>query len=184
MDLCFAISATTANSVTTFTLMTETMKDVVERYGIGKIRYSVIVFGSQAVQVLGFDSGFSNPAELEKNLTSLDPVGGGPALDEALKKALEAFEVGVPRRNAKKVLVVMTDKESGLGEDEVLTKAKPLEGRGIRVIAVAVGDEADKKELENIASDKRDVLTVTESIRPKELSKHLMVLILTGILTQ
>ena len=183
IDLCFAISATAAEANTTFALMTETIKDINDNYGIGKIRYSIIVFGSQARQVLGFDSGISDPAQLERFITSLNPITGGSALDKALKEALETFDENVTRPNAKKVLVVITDSASGLEEGEIMAKAKPLERRRIRVIAVAIGDGVDQTELETIATDKRDVLPVTKSVQPNKLSKDVMVLVLTGILS-
>lgn len=182
IDLCFAISATAAEANTTFSLMRETMKDVIDNYGIDKIRYSVIVFGSQARKVLGFDSDISDPVQLEALISSLSPISGDSALDKALEKVLESFGESVTRPNAKRVVVVITDNESGLEEDVIAAKARPLEQRNIRVIAVAVGDEANQQELETTASDKRDVLSVTTSVQPKKLAKDIMVLVLTGML--
>ena len=184
IDLCFAISATAAEANTTFALITDTIKDINDKYGIGKIRYSVVVFGSQARQVLGFDSGILDAAQLERFITSLNPMSGDSALDKALEKALESFDENITRPNAKKVLVVITDSASGLEEGKIVARAKPLEQRRIRVIAVAIGDEVDQHELESIATDKRDVLSVTTSVQPNKLSKDVMVLVLTGILFQ
>ena len=101
-----------------------------------------------------------------------------------MEKALETFNESFTRPNAKKVLVVITDNESGLDKDQIASMAVSLGERNIRVIAVAVGDEADQPELEYIASDKRDVLSVTGSVQPSKLSKDIMVLVLTGMSTQ
>ncbi len=180
IDLCFAISATAANANSTFTLMKKTINHVIDSYGINKIRYSVIIFGSQARPVVGFDSSITDPVELEAYIRALSPISGGPALDKALEKALESFKESVSRPNAGKVLVVITDKESGLQADDVVAKVKPLEERNVRVIAVAVGDGADQQELESIATDNRDVLNVPTSVEPSALSKDIMVLVLTG----
>ena len=184
IDLCFAISASAVDANTTFTLMRETINDVIDSYGVGKIRYSFILFGSQARLELGFDSSISDPVQLEAFINSLSPISGEPALDEALEKALETFNESFTRPNAKKVLVVITDNESGLDKDQIASMAVSLGERNIRVIAVAVGDEADQPELEYIASDKRDVLSVTGSVQPSKLSKDIMVLVLTGMSTQ
>ena len=180
IDLCFAISATAANADSTFTLMKETINNVIDNYGINKIRYSVILFGSQASQVVGFDSSLTKPAQLEAHIRSLDRLSGGSAIDKALEKALESFKAGITRPNARKVLVVITDNESGLEAVDIVAKAKLLEKRNVRLITVAVGDSANQQELESIASDKRDVLTVPTSVQPNALSKDIIVLVLTG----
>lgn len=180
IDLCFAISATAANADSRFTLMKETINDVIDNYGINKIRYSVILFGAQAKQVVGFDSSLTKPAQLEAYVRALDRLSGGSAVDKALEKALESFKEGITRRNARKVLVVITDNESGLETDDIVAKAKLLEKRNVRLITVAVGDSANQQELESIASDNRDVLTVPASVQPNALSKDIIVLVLTG----
>ena len=180
IDLCFAISATAANASNTFNLMKETINDVISSYGINKIRYSVVIFGEQARQVVGFDSSITDPAELEEYIRSQSPIRGSPAIDKALGKALESFKDSVTRPNARKVLVVITDNESGLEAGDIVAEVKPLEERKVRVIAVAVGDAADQQELESVASDNRDVLTVPTSVEPNTLSKDIIVLVLTG----
>lgn len=179
IDLCFALSATAVDANNTFQLMKDTLEDLIDNYGIGKIRYSVISFGSQANQLLGFDSAISDPIKLKELISSYNRASGDvPALDRALEMALESFKDGVTRPNAKQVLVVIVDNGSGVEEGEIELKAKQLAEKGIRVIAVAVG--ADKQELELVASDKRDVLSVPTSIKPSNLSREIMVLVVTG----
>jgi len=180
IDLCFAISATAANADNTFTLMKETMNNVIGNYGINKIRYSVILFGSQAREVVGFNSSITKPTQMEEYILLLDRLSGGSAIDKALEEALESFKTGSNRRNARKVLVVITDNESGLESGDIVAKAKLLEERNVRLITVAVGDTANQQELESIASDSRDVLTVPKSEQPSALAKNIMVLVLTG----
>ena len=182
IDLCFAISATAVDANNTFKLMKDIVDDIVENYGMGKIRYSVISFGSQAKQLLGFDSGISDPEQLRNFVRSFNRISGEAALDKALETALESFKESVARPNSKKVLVVIVDNESGLEGKEIQPVARELAERNIRVVAVAVGDEADNQELELVASDKRDVLSAPKSIDPKDLSKDIMVLVLTGTL--
>ena len=180
IDLCFAISATAADADSTFTLMKETINDVIDNYGINKIRYSVILFGSQAKQVVGFDSSLTKPSLLEAYIRALERLSGGSAVDKALEKALESFKAGITRPNARKVLVVIMDNESGLETGDIVTMAKLLEKRNVRLITVAVGDSANQQELESIASDNRDVLTVPTSVQPNALSKDIIELVLTG----
>lgn len=184
IDLCFAISATVVDSNDTFTLMKETINEVLENYGVGKIRYSVIVFGSQTRLELRFDSGITDPARLEAIFKSLGPQGGDPALDKALKMALEAFNGSLTRPNARKVLVVMTDNVSAeLDQDQIRALVSTLSKTYVRVIAVAVGDKADGGRLKHAATDSRDVVSVPASTTPTKLFKQVMELVLTGILT-
>ena len=184
IDLCFAISATAVDSNDTFTLMKETINEVLENYGVGKIRYSVIVFGSQTRLELRFDSGITDPAQLEAIFKSLGPRAGDPALDKALKMALEAFNASLTRPNARKVLVVMTDNVSAkLDQDQITALVSTLSKTNVRVIAVAVGDKADAGRLKNAATDSRDVVAVPGSTTPTKLFEQVMELVLTGILT-
>ena len=55
--------------------------------------------------------------------------------------------------------------------------ARPLEDDGIAVIPVAIGDDADANELENLAPD---VLKPPDGTEPDELAKMIMKEIYTG----
>lgn len=180
MDLCFAVSATAARSEKTFNLMKKSIIDVVDTYGIGKVRYSVVLFGSVARLVVRFSDGTTDPIRLKGAIDSLVPSSGAPALDEALERTLESFGDGKDRPNARKVLIVMLDNESGLQLSDIVSKARDLEKMNIRVIAVGIGDSTNKEELETMASDNRDVLPVPTSKQPSMLSKDIMVLVLTS----
>ena len=58
--------------------------------------------------------------------------------------------------------------------------AKPLENAGITVIPIAVGDEADVKELEQITPDKNNIVEPPDDTTPDDLSKMIMDTIQTG----
>lgn len=180
MDLCFAVSATAALSQKTFNLMKKSIIDVVDTYGAGKVRYSVVLFGSVARLVVKFSDGALDPTRLKGAIGSLVPSSGAPALDEALERSFESFKDGEDRPNARKVLIVMLDNESGLQLSDIMLKARALETKNIRVITVGIGDSTNKEELETMASDNRDILLVPTSEPPSMLSKDIMVLVLTG----
>ena len=183
IDICFAISATTADAINTFIMMKDTIQNVIDDFGVDQVHYSTIVFASDATLLVPFDSRLSGPAQLKSLISTLPRSVGGSSLDKALVTALEAFEDNIVRPNAKKVLVIITDNTSGFQEDQISSKAKQLEQRGIRVIAVAVGSDADPKQLKYSTSDGRDVLEVPKSENPKYLSKDIMRLALIGKLT-
>jgi len=52
--------------------------------------------------------------------------------------------------------------------------AKPLEDAGISVIPVAIGDEADVGELENLTPDKENLIQPPDDTTPDDLAKMIM----------
>ena len=58
--------------------------------------------------------------------------------------------------------------------------AKPLEDAGISVIPVAIGDEADVGELENLTPDKENLIQPPDDTTPDDLAKMIMEKIHTG----
>ena len=80
------------------------------------------------------------------------------------------------------VLVVITDNKSGSTVEDVQTAAKPLEDAGIAVIPVAIGDDADVGELENLTPDKENVIQPPDGTTPDELAKMIMEKIHTGMI--
>ena len=76
--------------------------------------------------------------------------------------------------------MVITDTKSGSSAGDVKTAAKPLEEAGIAVIPVAIGVEADVKELENLTPDKKNVIQPSDGTSANELAKMIMEKINTG----
>ena len=68
----------------------------------------------------------------------------------------------------------MADKMSGTSEDEVKRAAKPLDEQDIKVIPVAVGDEADPRELGNTSPDKKNVIEADKREDPREVGEKIM----------
>ena len=65
--------------------------------------------------------------------------------------------------------------------EDVKKAAKPLEDAGIAVIPVAIGDDADKGELENLTPDnKENVIEPPDGTQPDEVAKMIMEKIQTG----
>lgn len=64
--------------------------------------------------------------------------------------------------------------------EDVQTAAKPLEDVGIAVIPVAIGDDADVRELGNLTPDKENVIQPPDGTTPDELAKMIMEKIHTG----
>ena len=70
--------------------------------------------------------------------------------------------------------MIMADKKSGSSEEEVEKAAKPLEEQDIKVIPVAVGEEAEPGELGNTTPDKRNVIEANKRDNPREVGEKIM----------
>ena len=72
------------------------------------------------------------------------------------------------------ILIIVTDQASGVRGSDLTAKAKPFEDEGIVVVPVAVGDEADPKELERITPDGDNVIRVNSTEDPRNLGEEIM----------
>lgn len=107
----------------------------------------------------------------------------GPDLEKALRESLKLFEGPGARPSAKKVLVVIMDKKSGVSESLIKDASSGLHKGNIRVIPVAVGNEVDKKELETSTEDKSNLIEAPKDLKPDKLGETIMRKVLKGNLT-
>ena len=103
-----------------------------------------------------------------------------PVLDQALKATRVLFEGDGVRENAKKVLLVLTDKSSGLEENVLRSEASELEGKEVEVIAVSIGDESEVNEVAYITPHTGNIIDAPIDENPDKLSSEILNLILTG----
>ena len=178
IDLGFAIAAGSLDADETFQLMKDTISKIVTEYGLATIRYGLIVFGDTA----DIKIQFSNLTKVENLLRYISVVPkkkSGAALDEMLKEAETMFSAAGGRPRARKVLVVITDLASGKPASQVREAAKTLEDKDIKVVAVAVGREADSKELELLTSTD-NIIEEQKNVLPNDLKEAIMVKVLKG----
>ena len=150
LELGFAIAADSSESDKTFTLMKDTVTSIIDKYGMGRVRYGLIVFGDSASIKANFRDGF----QLEQLKTLIEisvKEPSGAALDKALEEAKKLFTGAGVRGDARKVLVVITDKASGRSPSDIRDAAGELEDEQVHTVGVCIGEEADKGELELIA---------------------------------
>lgn len=102
-DLVFAISAAASNSARNFQKMQNIIKAMVDKYSMGKMRYSVISYGSTATERLAFIDQFSNDGDLKIFIESILRVRGSPSIKAALEAGKQIFQDDNKRPNAKKV---------------------------------------------------------------------------------
>lgn len=107
----------------------------------------------------------------------------GPDLEKALRESLKLFEGPGARPSAKKVLVVIMDKKSGVSESLIKDASSGLHKGNVRVIPVAVGNEVDKRELETSTEDKSNLIEAPKDFKPDDLGETIMHKVLKGNLT-
>ena len=176
IDLTFALSATSVSSERTFELMKSTVNRIIEQYGITRIHYSVIVFGSSPTTHFDFSRTFPNKEDLIRVVRRLPKNSGNPDLAKALESAMKVYELKEVRPNAKKVLVVILDNKTVNKVDELKNKAAVLVDKGILAIGVGVGGSI--KELQIITEEKRNIIEAGITKNPDELAKEIMAIIL------
>ena len=94
------ISATSKAAEPAFSLMKDTIRFVMERYGSKHVKYHVIVSGegTSSSGKVRFNSNSSDLEALMKNVKELSrEAKGGPALHKDLQKAVSAFETNCLR---------------------------------------------------------------------------------------
>ena len=108
IDLAFAVNVAQQN----LKLVQETAQGMIDLYGVGRVHYGFIVFGSSAVIKIPFTDQITDPTKLKKSVSEeLLPTVSSPNLDVALEKAETLFQ-GSKREQAKKILVVIVDRLS------------------------------------------------------------------------
>lgn len=85
---------------------------MIDLYGVGRVHYGFIVFGSSAVIKIPFTDQVTEQTKLKKSVNdALSSTVSSPNLDRALQKAETLFK-GSTRSQANKLLVVIMDKLS------------------------------------------------------------------------
>ena len=99
--------------------MKETVQEMIDRYGVGRVRYGFMIFGSSPVIKIPFTSQVTDPGDLKKAVDDgLISTPSSPNLDAALEKAKTLFN-GSKRSQAKRILIVIVDTKSASQTDSV-----------------------------------------------------------------
>lgn len=86
------------------------------------------------------------------------------------------------RPKAKKVLVIISDKRSGSTDSEITNEVKPLQENDVMVIPVALGGEADERQLKLLTDDETTLVTAKTTDDTTDLKNKLMVVVFKGLL--
>lgn len=178
MDFVFAVSANSGDVDATFTLMKDSIRKIMSDIGFanGSVQYGIIAYGSQIVQLGNFD----NVKELRAYVQRLPKRSLDPQIDRTLQEALKIFQSPNARPGAKQVLVVLMDKKSTSSDEAIKKIAKLLDEKKVRVIPVAIGNEADPDQLMKISPFRDDLIQAEKGKEPWRLAREIIVKALTG----
>lgn len=182
MDICFAFGTSDSNAGQTFKKMQEAVTSIIEKYReYDQIRYSILPFGTNPGFVTPFGEEIDNLDKLIENVMSISRPSGQSDVMKALERAEKLFDNAQRRPRAKKFLVLFVGSKSR-NELEMLKKAaKPLEDKNIKVVAVAVGKEADPGELITVVPNKGNLIEGEKSYEDvNRLGDEVMVIVLKG----
>ena len=155
--------------------MKNTIKQFIDKYGVNKIHYSIYTYGNSVVRVVSFNSSFPPSAnELKAAIDAQPPLSGGPVLEDALHEAFRIYNETEGRPGAKKVLVVVTDNNSGTDRKTLSDAVKTVEDKGVLVLAVGVGSVVDRNELEVISPNPLDVISTNVNEIPEVVTDRVM----------
>ena len=179
LDLGFAISTGSSDSAANIQTIKDTVKAIIDRYGKSDIRYSFILFGNSPARIVSFTDSERYSIELLKNRVNGFSRISGAALDRALGEAKEMFE-DTARPDAKKVLVVIMDQSQTSDRDKAKDKARELKETGVKVVPVALGEEASPDELTEITPNKGYLVEMEKDENPEKAAEKIMTKVLEG----
>lgn len=155
LDIAFAFGASGPDADAVFKKEKEMINLFVESLKVHDTCYGVIDYSSEARIQATFGQ-FSRKEELKAHVLSIERKGEGVGLDKALAKSYELL-IDQGRRGARKVLIVFTSGKANVGVYELRACAKVLQDCGVKIVAVAIGNQVDEHQLKEISSDEQVV---------------------------
>lgn len=101
--------------------------------------------------------------------------GRSAALVLVLKEASRLFNAAAKTRpNAKNVLVIIADKKSDSGGEDLKRESLALKKQDIKVVVVAFGEESDTDELDILLPEQGEVIVANSTDGAKKTSNEIM----------
>ena len=99
---------------------------------------------------------------------------------KAVKSSWDMFSREA-RPDAKKVLIVISDKKSDNTDNEIEEAVKPLQKNDVIVIPVALGEEADKTQLKKLPDVESNLVTADTSNDTADIKVKIMNQVFKGL---
>lgn len=121
-------------------------------------QFAVIEFGHKATikSKLGAEK---DSRKLKASVKGISRSGDGKGLDKALEQAVQIFQ-NEARPGSNRVLLVLTNAKSNSRSHDLKRHAQSLHDCGVKVRVIAVGNEINEDELQQLTSDEVPLLRV------------------------
>ena len=162
IDIGFALSATSSAFQDIFSKMKNIIRTIIERYGVERVKFSLIVYGQNVTTVLGDFERRLTQGDLINYVNSLQQIPGNKNLDSALLEAERIFRQRT-RPNSKKVFVVLTDSVSTLSNaNSLLINTAELRKSDVFILSVGFGSQTDQvgNQMNSVVFAPRDYIAV------------------------
>lgn len=141
------------------------------------MKYGIVVYGASAKTVLQLRDIVPTDATLKRIIDSASPNSGDSSLSKGLDAAKILFD-GSQRKDATKIVVVITDTGTGDDKEVIRNQIEVLMNQKVHVIPVAIG-EAARKDLDQDV-DSEDVIVVSRDDRDKKIANIVMKNVTSG----
>ena len=155
-------------------LMRTTINEIVSKYDIFRIHYSVIVFGFVATTRIDFSTNIPDKETLIRRVARLEKEPGPVNLVLALEDAKRVYRLQEVRPDARRFLVVIMDNQSVDNVDAVNTAVTDLDSQDVVIIGVNIGNSTNPNDFKTITKDPRHIITAGVNKSPVELAKEII----------
>ena len=168
IDVVFALTATTGDADDTYQRMKDAVEIITDMYGMNRLRYSFIVYGTLPNIRFDFKTNFPRRESLKYFIEQARRETGRPDTKELLDKAMQIVKDSSVRPSAKKILVLLTDGASYDNPKEVESSIKAMEEQGVPVLIFA------------LISNPQTDFEFPKTVEPRELAEKVMEKVLAG----
>ena len=163
--------------------MKRIINTIIDRYGVLRVRFSVIVYGSKVTTKFSFDNPKFTQEDLKRAVNKTDNVPGAPDLEKALKEAETLFRK-TSRPNATKVFVLLSDVVPRGKDNALIALAARLRKSGVLILSVGFGAEVDQigNQMSKVVITRSDYIGIPDFIteRPVVVAETIMFKALQG----
>ena len=128
----------------------------IDSFEFGDYRYGVVEYGTKASVKAKFDD-IHSKEKLKEFVNNIQRSGEGKALDKALEQSHELFKKH-GRHSARKVLIIFTNGKPSARANDLKRHAASLAELNTKLIVVAIGDEVNVEELNEIVPTKTSIV--------------------------
>ena len=163
--------------------MKQIINTIVDRYGVNKVRFSFIVYGSRVTTRFTFDNAPITQEELIKAVNGTEKVTGDPDLEKALEEAEQLF-TKTSRPNATRVFVVLTDIVGSGDDNSLIATSARLRKGGVLILSVGFGQQVNaiSNQMTKVVIAQSDYIRVPDftTQRPVVIAETIMFKALQG----